>query len=306
MRVKSSHDELLEILNRETARFDKAMRDLALASLSDDFSRMESARQRMVRLASESMALVDLMGRRRLLLEADQFRKRNEDNRDGLVSVRLAATDVVKAVTFREAVRDIVSREPRLADTWERVAELYSGNDHVFSLVRSADEHVTASIQKRIGKFVAKGVDYAKAAQKLRREFGDEMEDFTQAYAETVYRTNMSTAYTAGRFQQAFDPDVAEVIGAFMYASAELPQSRPNHVALHGLIAATTDPIWEQIAPPNGYNCLCDLILVDRWELEKRGLLENGTIQLATMPAGGGRDPGFGGGNASWRIYAGG
>ena len=40
-----------------------------------------------------------------------------------------------------------------------------------------------------------------------------------------------------------------------------------------GLIARVDSPAWDLYAPPLGFNCRCDLRVVDRYELKKKGLL---------------------------------
>ena len=100
------------------------------------------------------------------------------------------------------------------------------------------------------------------AASKVIQQLGD----FTRSYANTVYRTNLNTAYTAGRFQQAQEPGVRTVLPAmerWEIMDSAVRRGRPidgpkggtkeNHAAAHGLVAATTDPIWNRVASPSGY-----------------------------------------------------
>lgn len=103
---------------------------------------------------------------------------------------------------------------------------------------------------------------------------------FSEAYAETVYRTNLATAYTAGRFRQAQDPDVEAITPAFEYTPVGDSSTRHNHLAARGLLASIKDGIWDRFSPPMGFNCRCDLRLVDRFELESRRLLlRNGQVK---------------------------
>ena len=119
--------------------------------------------------------------------------------------------------------------------------------------------------------------------------------DWTRAYAGTCFRTNASTGYSNGRFEQAQDPDVKEVIPAFKFAALHDDRTRPWHEAAHGLIADTLDPIWATFRPPIGWNCRCSPNFISKFELERLGLLENGRVRRHVPPTFGSAhpDPGF-------------
>ena len=94
----------------------------------------------------------------------------------------------------------------------------------------------------------------------------------TPWYWETVYRTNLATAYQAGRWQQMTDPDVVAARPYLQYFSARLPTSRPSHAEKHGVILPVDDPFWSTWYPPNGFNCYCTVATVSERELARDGL----------------------------------
>jgi SPP1 gp7 family putative phage head morphogenesis protein len=143
------------------------------------------------------------------------------------------------------------------------------------------------------------GVDVRQGSEIVQR-----LGDWSRAYADTVYRTNLTSAYTAGRFRQ--QEGVSDVIGAFGFRSRRDDSTRPNHRAAEGLIAPPHDIIWERLSPPLGYNCRCSLRLVSRFELERLGLLRDGRVmrfEPATL-AQAGPDKGFLSVRPDRRIYA--
>ena len=300
MPVKSSIDELADLQARTAISFSDRLLQLASALVVDRHPSAiakERALARLSRLIGETMALSDLMGRRRLILEAEAVRARQP------VSTRavFSETPVVPHVEFDEAVADMVSRRPELAKSAEKVAEVYER--HGFALAQAAELSIVKRIQEFIAKALREGRTVPKAAETIAG-----IGDFTQAYAETVYRTNVATAYTAGRFQQAADPDIAEVIGAFEFNAVLDADTRPNHAAAHGLLASQNDPIWATYSPPLGFQCRCDLRLVDRFELRERNLLDTAGRTLRILPgtfSSAYPDPGFGHGRPDRRIYGG-
>jgi SPP1 gp7 family putative phage head morphogenesis protein len=70
---------------------------------------------------------------------------------------------------------------------------------------------------------------------------------------QTIYRTNLQTAYMAGR-QKQFDKEKDRA--PFVQYLAVLDQvTRPAHAALHGKVFRLDDPAVDLIFPPNGFNC---------------------------------------------------
>lgn len=191
-------------------------------------------------------------------------------------------------VAFHEAVADIIVREPRLAASAAEVAQAY-GTEHAFALARSADLEITRRVQDAIAKALQVGSPLGDAAEVVA-----EVGDFSRAYAETVVRTNVATAYSAGRFRQMADPAVRNVIGALRFTAVGDADTRHNHAAADGLIASPDDPVWQHLAPPLGFRCRCGLDFVDWIELRRRGMvLPDGTVRRAAIPAGAGPDRGF-------------
>ncbi|HUW32524.1 MAG TPA: phage minor head protein, partial [Planctomycetota bacterium] len=139
----------------------------------------------------------------------------------------------------------------------------------------------------------------------------EDMADWTRSYAETVWRTNMSTAYSAGRFRQMADPAVAYAIGALMFDgptdTGPMGDTRPNHAAAVGLVGAADDPGWQIIAPPLGYNCRHSLSFLSWDECRRRGkVLPDGSIRRMKIPNDAFPDKGFrSGGRPDQLIYGG-
>lgn len=292
--------ELAAMADNSVAPFERAFRALArLRARQFDGelvspAEVETAIGRIATLSADTMTLADLLGRRRLALEVRYARERGAVLDPGLIL--FASTPIVPHVPFEEVAEDIIRRTPELVDPanpapfYRQVQEMYR-NRHAFALAHSADIRLTTRIRDELRKAQTRGIARPKT-EALIKELGD----FTAHYAETVYRTNLNTAYTAGRFAQARDPDVAEAIGAFEFVAVRDADTRPNHLAADGLIASQFDPIWQQYRPPLGYNCRCSLRMVDVEELREKGLVSGGMVKLHVPPtfSAAHPDPGFG------------
>lgn len=87
---------------------------------------------------------------------------------------------------------------------------------------------------------------------------------------ETIYRTNVQTAYNAGRYK---DQIVNIDDRPYWQYNAVLDQlTRPTHAAMNGLVFPATDPIWNTHYPPCGFNCRCSVRALTKTQIEAKGL----------------------------------
>lgn len=292
-------------------RFQSALRDLAEAYLTHDAEQHANALRRTQEFIGGILILANLMGRKSTLAMYGKAESRNGSNLSIAPSIELAVapkfTNVPK-VEFSEAINDILIREPKLMlGGWREVADLYA-TEHAFAMAHQADMKIVKRVQQAIAESIRKGNPIPKAAKEINAIL-NEVGDYTRAYSELVFRTNASTAFTAGQFQQAADPAVADLIMAFEFVAVEDADTRPNHLAANGLVAPTRDRIWNTFAPPIGHACRCGLIARDRFWLEAEGLIDrNGNVRRRIPPnfSQARPDPGFGMGRPDRQLYAGG
>lgn len=281
--MMSAYKELDKFLDRNTAVFTEAMLNLVRAYYGVGQS-IPDARRDLAELIRNTMILADLNGRKRLWMEYDHFKSHYA--KFGEIP---DTTPIAPNLTFDEAVENLITREPRLAKSAAEVSRMYS-LDHVFAMARSAEQHITERAQKAIQKFLTDNTP-ADALSKSIQEIGN----FSQAYADTVYRTNVATAYNEGRMEQAADPEMQDVIVGFRYEGINDARTRDNHRIGFGTIAPKDDPLWTKYRPPNGYNCRCGLEFVSVFEAERLGLMEDGKLKprYSAPPSQLNPDPGF-------------
>lgn len=204
-----------------------------------------------------------------------------------------AALNALPRVPFLEASADVLAREPILARAAVDVATAYDAR-HGFAALRASQPTVTERVQLAVSKAIRTGERKSDTAAEIRRVArlaGEDMADWTDAYAQTVVRTNVNTAYSAGRFRQMSDPDIRQVIGALRYTAVGDHNTRPNHLAADGLVASVDDPIWQSLAPPLGFQCRCRVDFVTRSQLARMGYSEG--VPPAAHPSGAYADVGF-------------
>jgi SPP1 gp7 family putative phage head morphogenesis protein len=131
------------------------------------------------------------------------------------------------------------------------------------------------------------GADFERAVnQTLSREG---VEQLTRFHLDTVFNTNVFTAYQNGRFEQLRDPAVVKALPYWKYLTVGDDRVRPTHAAMDGFVARQDDPVWRRWYPPAGFNCRCTVVAI----LPKDAPDDADQSGLDRMPAQ--PDEGFGG-----------
>jgi len=89
---------------------------------------------------------------------------------------------------------------------------------------------------------------------------------------DTIYRTNVQSAYQAGRYAQMIE--TARDRPYWQYSAVLDGRTRPTHSALDGKVYRFDHPFWNRWYPPNGYNCRCTVRTLSARQLQRRGLVE--------------------------------
>ena len=72
---------------------------------------------------------------------------------------------------------------------------------------------------------------------------------------DTIYRTNVLTAYSAGETREMLK--TAHLYPYWQYQQVQRSSKREAHSPFHGMILRYDDPFWSTGTPPNGWGCQC-------------------------------------------------
>jgi SPP1 gp7 family putative phage head morphogenesis protein len=286
-------DKLLQDVSGRYARlYFAAIHELYVAKVRDDRVSAAAARKQLASVMVETMGVGEVLGASLLLQNLKRTAKFAADD---------PTQTVLPRITLTEALDDMVERAPvTIRDaaerTAQRIAQLYS-EEAVTAFVRSAEESVTREAGEFVQRALRDGVPEGQAGQRLAMQVNDirqQSQAWSEGYARMVFRTNINTSISAGRFRQAQDPVIKDMAPAFRFDAVADADSRDNHVAADGMILSVDNPEWRRIAPPLGYNCRCQVVHVTRSELERMGRIRrDGSLIEDKVPSAAFADPGF-------------
>ncbi|MBF0402306.1 MAG: minor capsid protein [Magnetococcales bacterium] len=105
---------------------------------------------------------------------------------------------------------------------------------------------------------------------------------------ETIFRTNLQTAYMAGRYQQM--KRGVKNAPYWQYLAVMDSRTRSTHAALHGRVFRHDDPVWNHIYPPNGFRCRCRIRSLSEFRVKQSGVKVESSEGYLTQLTGQGED----------------
>jgi len=283
---------LEDLTGRYARLYTAALGDMLVHMTRGNRPALDDARKRLEEVITATMGVAEVLGARLTLQRAARAIQGDRFAKD---------QSLLPRVTFDEAVQDMIDRAPATVRnaaerTAQTISRLYS-EGRVVAFARSAEHAVTERVQALITKALREGTDEIAAGREIRMtvdRIREETEAWTEGYARMAFRTNVNTAVTAGRFRQAQDPDVKQVVPCFRFDAVGDADTRSNHRAADGVVMKVDNTAWRHLAPPLGYNCRCSISYVTLPMLRRMGRIDsNGNIRETRPPASAGPDAGF-------------
>lgn len=289
---------LSDVTARQARFYVDALNSMVAAKATGNATEFRARKLSLEKVIRETVGTAEIMGATITLQRTAQAIGRAGVSLKGDRSRMLAfAGTTIQTVmphnTFDDAIQALVDRTPKtIRAAAERTAQaidkLYgSSSKPIVAFVRAAEASVTKRAQSLVAEMIREGSSEVDAGARLATDINavrKRSREWSQQYARMVFRTNANTGATAGRFRQARDQDIAEVIKGFRFDAIMDGDTRLNHADANGVTMKTNDRRWGKLASPLGYNCRCDLIEVTSFD----------NVQWTrTIPAGAGPDPGF-------------
>ena len=172
---------------------------------------------------------------------------------------------------FKEAIDIFVRRRVLDPETFYALGR--EARDRSFTVSRLAEQAQIDVVQESLAEALTEGWDLDSWREDVAARFSDAGwtgEEPKGWHAETVFRTNIMSAYSQGRRAQ-----MEEVIEARPYWQTfgiDDSRTRPNHLAAQRVVLAADDPIWDEKFTPWSWNCRCGVHSLSGRDLERLGL----------------------------------
>ena len=153
--------------------------------------------------------------------------------------------------------------------TWEEAKELAEG-------AKARAFYVTGLAQQDLVKLVSDGLEEAlkngETMQQFRERIKEAIENqgWKEYRVETIFRTNMQTAYSAGRYLKM--QAVKKTRPYWQYMAVMDKRTRPSHAILNGVVYPADHEFWQSNYPPNGFRCRCGVITLSERQVQDQNL----------------------------------
>lgn len=176
------------------------------------------------------------------------------------------------AQPFQEAIDHFRQKvnvpSARWTDIWQ------GAHTRGFTVAGAQSEALLSDFRAAIDRAISEGrtlAHFQKDFDKIVADHGWSYKGSRGWRTRTIYRTNMRTAYQAGRYRQMTDERVRERRPFWEYAHGDSENPRPKHLGWDGLVLRWDAAFWDTRYPPNGWGCSCFVRALSQRGLERRG-----------------------------------
>jgi len=170
----------------------------------------------------------------------------------------------MQPVSFLEALQFARSRKIVLPD------EFYSLDLKTRQLATTVSFLSSIEQIQTVIAAVNKAISDGSTFEDFKKLVAENKIKLSEPYLKNVFRTNIQTAYSHGRWQQ--QQRNRDKRPYLMYSAIDDSRVRPSHLALNRIIRHIDDPFWLMYYPPWGFMCRCTVIALTEKQAEKYGI----------------------------------
>lgn len=177
------------------------------------------------------------------------------------------------SLPFREAI-DFYRQKLNLpTHRWTDIR--HGQHTRAFVVAGATKAELLADFRRAIDKAISEGT----TLESFRRDFDRIVATHGWAYkgargwrTRTIYDTNLTTAWQAGRYQQMTAPGLLSRRPFWQYRHSHLSlKPRRQHLAWDKLVLRHDAEFWKTHYPPNGWGCKCRVETLSQRDLDRMG-----------------------------------
>lgn len=164
--------------------------------------------------------------------------------------------------------------------TWEEAKALAEG-------AKQRAFYVTGLARQDLVNLVSEGIQAALENGETLPEFKERIIEAIKAQGwhdyriETIFRTNLQSAYAAGRYKKMQAVKASRPF--WQYLAVMDKRVRPSHAILHEKVYPADHPFWDTNYPPNGFRCRCAVVTLSEQQVKAQGLTVEKEMPKADM-----------------------
>lgn len=229
--------------------------------------------------------IFDLFGRRNLLnqFSPSHFNETITPKTFVLTDAfTLPFEEAAKAILEGRVFQDFPFLKPN--QIYQEAVKLY-GEERPYNRPIYGVEFAKVEAMKKANEILRDSILLGLSSSETSDRINNEMAKWSQAKGDTLYRTQLAKAYSAGQWRQAEDPVVRRQIGGVQYVTAGDGNVRPEHKSWHNYIAPANSDVWGWMTPPVYYRCRCTLIFLTHSRMKQLGKVDRaGNIIAGAHP----------------------
>ncbi len=170
----------------------------------------------------------------------------------------------------------------------DRFAELSAAaKRRAFTVARLARQELLVAAHAELSRQIGEGAATGGGAdlRSFKKFVAERLESAgwtpaNKSHVETIFRTNVMSAYSGGRVSEMTQPSVLQARPIWQWRSVQDDRARVPHRSAHGLLLPHDHQFWLRAFPPAGFNCRCRVISRSQAWFERNG------GRFGTPPAG--------------------
>jgi SPP1 gp7 family putative phage head morphogenesis protein len=171
---------------------------------------------------------------------------------------------------FEEAIDKFGERVPMKRSEWDKLTQ--GQREHAFMVSEVSLADVVTEVYEGIGRAVKNGTTFeefkATAGQALIEHWGGEK----PGRLETIFRTNVLTAYNGGRHAVLTAPAVKRARPYWRFDGIDDDRQSDICAELDGRVMAADDPRWAKWHPPMHHQCRSTVVPLSEAEAREEGI----------------------------------
>jgi len=194
------------------------------------------------------------------------------------VSVELPPWEIIAEPVAPDAAIEFWKQRAKLTD--EEARALGEG-------AKRRAFYVTGLARRDLVQLVSDGIEEALKNGETLADFKKRIATAIQTQGwhdyrvENIFRTNMQTAYSAGRYKKMQAVKASRPY--WQYIAVMDKRVRPSHAILHEKVYPADHEFWATNYPPNGFRCRCGVRTLSARQVEKQGLTVETEMPRADM-----------------------